>query len=288
MDWAPLQPMCDAFDEALQSRGLLERGVQPFGAWALHQTLECMGLYLRIGFELELYAPCEYQMVCWYDDCVCGMRLQLHDAVQRSAQAQQQAHEAAKEAAKKATGKKKATKPIKPQPPGSAATRAALQLLLVRRDLCRAVALLIAALEAQRLLVFPPLLFMPLATRFERRFHVFRSLHRPTPLPLAHYEHLCDTQLNVTPPDELRKSAAAFLKAAKASLEQALQQPAAPLGEAQQAELKQLMRVCVANTVFIASLPAEPPAGATAKMSFGANRHFPVFSLETPKPKPGA
>ena len=285
-DWAPLQPMCDAFDEALQGRGLLERGVQPFGAWALQQTLDAMGLFLRLGFELELYAPCEFQMVCWYEDCVCGMRLQLHDAVQRSAQAQQQAHEAA-QGAKKAN-KKKAAKPLKPQPPGSAATRAELQLLVVRRDLCRAVALLIAALERQKLLVFAPLMFMPLATRFERRFQVFHSLHRPTPLPLAHYEHLCETQLHVTPPDELRKSAAAFLKQAKTSLDQALQQPAAPLGEAQQAELKQLMRVCVANTVFIASLPAEPPPGATAKMSFSANRHFPVFSLETPKPKPSA
>ena len=299
-DWAPLQPMCDAFDEALQTRGLLERGVQPFGAWALQQTLDAMGLYLRLGFELELYAPCEVQMVCWYEDCVCGMRLQLHDAVQRSAQAQQLALEAAQAAAAagggggggggsgKKASKKKAAKPQRPPPPGSAATRADLQLLVVRRDLCRAVALLIAALERQRLLVFAPLMFMPLATRFERRFQVFTTLHRPTPLPLAHYEHLCATQLHVTPPDELRKSAAAFLKQAKASLDQALQQPAAPLAEAQVAELKQLMRVCVANTVFIASLPAEPPPGATAKMSFGANRHFPVFSLETPKPKPSA
>ena len=27
MDWAPLQPLCDACDETLQARGLLERGV---------------------------------------------------------------------------------------------------------------------------------------------------------------------------------------------------------------------------------------------------------------------
>ena len=47
-DWAPLQPMCDACDEALQAKGLLERGVQPLGAWALGQTLDAMSLYLRL------------------------------------------------------------------------------------------------------------------------------------------------------------------------------------------------------------------------------------------------
>ena len=70
---------------------------------------------------------------------------------------------------------------------------------------------------------------------------------------MAHFQQLCDTQLDVTPPAELRQSAAAFLKAAKGSLEQAIQQPATPLGETQAAELKALLRVVVTNTVFTAS-----------------------------------
>ena len=46
----------------LQAKGLLERGVQPLGAWALGQTLDAMSLYLRLGFELDLFSPCEFQM----------------------------------------------------------------------------------------------------------------------------------------------------------------------------------------------------------------------------------
>ena len=50
----------------LQEKGLLERGVQPLGAWALGQTLDAMSLYLRLGFELDLFSPCEFQMNYWY------------------------------------------------------------------------------------------------------------------------------------------------------------------------------------------------------------------------------
>ena len=49
---------------------------------------------------------------------------------------------------------KKKAKPTKPPMAGGAATRAELQLVVVRRDLCRALALLIAALRQARLLVF--------------------------------------------------------------------------------------------------------------------------------------
>ena len=135
--------------------------------------------------------------------------------------------------------------------------------------------------------------------------------------PRPRSEQLKTTQLDVTPAAELRANSAAFFKAAKTSLEQvpprppsephprprpmlapltslrpppprnqppqALHQPAAPLGETQQAELKALTRVCVANTVFIASLPPEPKPGASAKMGFSAHPHFPVFTLAAPK-----
>lgn len=279
-DWAPLQPMCDAADEALQAKGLLERGVQPLGAWALQQTLECMGLYLRLGLQLELFSLCELQMVYWYLDCVCGMRLQLHETAQRSAAAQ---HEAALAASAAKKQNKKKSKPTKPPVAGGAATRAELQLLLVRRDLCRALALLIAALKQDGLLVYGPSPFMPLQRRFEKRFQIFLSLHRPAPLPWDHFQQLCETQLDVTPPAELRQSGLSFLKSAKSNLEQAMQQPCVPLGEAQTAELKALLRVTITNTVFTASLPAEPPAGKKATLSFSAHAHFPTFALADAK-----
>ena len=249
--------------------------MQPLGAWALAQTLEAMSLYLRLGLELELFSPCELQMTYWYLDCICGMRLQLHEASQRSAHTQMLA---AQEAAPKKANKKKA-KPTKPPSAGGAATRAELQMVVVRRDLCRALALLIAALRQEALLDYGAPNFMPLQRRFEKRFQVFLSLHRPTPLPWSHFAELCETQLDVTPPVELKESVLAFLKSAKSAIEQATQQPAAPLAAAQTAELKALLRVTITNTVFTASLPAAPPHGKKVKISFSAHPHFPVFSL---------
>ena len=90
----------------------------------------------------------------------------------------------------------------------------------------------------------------------------------------------CDTQLDVTPPAELKESVLAFLKTAKGAIEQATQQPAvSPLAEAQAAELKALLRVTITNTIFTTSLPAAPPPGKKVKISFSAHPHFPVFSL---------
>ena len=114
---------------------------------------------------------------------------------------------------------------------------------MVRRDLCRALALLIASLRQEGLLDYGPPNFMPLQRRFEKRFQVragarvrsrvrdqliplplrlqvFLSLHRPSPLPWSHFEQLCDTQLDVTPPAELKESVLAFLKTAKTAIEQ--------------------------------------------------------------------
>ena len=65
-----------------------------------------------------------------------------------------------------------------------------------------------------------------------------KPAHPPSPAhPLR-----CDTQLDVTPPAELKESVLAFLKTAKGAIEQATQQPAvSPLAEAQAAELKALL-----------------------------------------------
>ena len=87
----------------------------------------------------------------------------------------------------------------------------------------------------------------------------------------------------MTPPAELKQSALSFLKSAKGALEQAMQQPAAPLAEPQVAELKALLRVTITNTVFSASLPDETPPGKKVQMSFGVHPHFPTFALAEDK-----
>ena len=60
-EWAPLQDLVDGLDMQLQHAGYLEAGVAPFGMWVLAETLSTMCRFLLLGFELELYAPCEFQ-----------------------------------------------------------------------------------------------------------------------------------------------------------------------------------------------------------------------------------
>ena len=135
----------------------------------------------QAGLPLTRVSPA-VDRTYWYLDCICGMRLQLHEASQRSAHTQMLAVE--EKAPKKARAltyreapltaplppptarlppphfspltapllpallpplrhpllppqaNKKKAKPTKPPMAGGAATRAELQLVVVRRDLC--------------------------------------------------------------------------------------------------------------------------------------------------------
>ena len=59
-DWAPLQDLAETLDHQLQQAGYLEPGTGPFGSWTLHRTLRDMLDFIALGFELQLYAPCEF------------------------------------------------------------------------------------------------------------------------------------------------------------------------------------------------------------------------------------
>ena len=64
-DWAPLQELAETLDAQLEHAGYLTAGMGPYGAWCLHRTLSDMLWFIALGFELELYAPCEYAFVYW-------------------------------------------------------------------------------------------------------------------------------------------------------------------------------------------------------------------------------
>ena len=61
------QEMAETLDSQLQHAGYLNPGVRPFGAWVLHRTMRDMLWWIHLGFELELFAPCEYAFVYWCD-----------------------------------------------------------------------------------------------------------------------------------------------------------------------------------------------------------------------------
>jgi hypothetical protein len=154
-DWAPLQELAETVDTQLQQAGYLEPGVGPYGAWCLHRTLRDMIAFIMLGFELELFAPCEFGFAYWYNDLLCGMQLQLHREVSDKAQAQAAALAAeanARQAAAAAGGKKAKKgkgKEVKPRPVvcGSPATHLELLFAKVSLDMSRGCYLLLSALE---------------------------------------------------------------------------------------------------------------------------------------------
>ena len=60
-----LQELAEDLDVQLTRAGYLEPGQGPFGGWVLQRTLRDMLRFLSLGFELELYAPCELRGIYW-------------------------------------------------------------------------------------------------------------------------------------------------------------------------------------------------------------------------------
>ena len=227
-DWAPLQELAETLDNQLERAGYLDPGSGPFGAWCLHRTLKDMLQFISLGFELELYAPCEFAFVYWYRDLLCGMALRLHQDVAQKASAaakaladlQTREAEAAYQAALAApSSKKKTPKPPKPIVPrqvvaGSAGVHTELRLIHVSLDLSRGCYMLLAALAKLNLMPAYESEFMPLHRRFEMRFGPFRVLARPPAFEFGFFEKE-NERLDAIETSDLLKSAANHFKGAR-------------------------------------------------------------------------
>ena len=297
-DWAPLQDLAENLDADLQRAGYLEPGIGPFGAWVLQRTFGDMTRFVQLGFELELYAPCELVGIYWYLDIIMGMQLQLQKEVTDKAHLHHTALTTAlKEAAAKEAsgGGKKGKKAAKekekkvPKPPvvGSYATHLELLFARAQAELCRGTCLLLAALG--RLGFNPPYdsEFMPLPRRFERRFAPFAMLVRPPPLGAAHFEQ-AQAQIEASPLENLLSTATGHFKSAKARLDGPIKAEARTDGTGltpfQKSEAMAYAKVAVANNVLIASLTLRPPAaGSLTKFAFDKHPHYCTLSLEPPK-----
>jgi hypothetical protein len=296
-DWAPLQDLAEALDTQLERAGYVEPGLGPYGPWCLHRTLKDMLWFITMGFELELYAPCEFGFVYWYKDLLCGMALRLHQEVNQKAMAaakavadfQNQEAEAAYAAALQqgGSGKKKKLKPPKPVPPrqvvtGSLGIHTELRLIHVMLDLSRGCYMLLAALS--QLGLMPPYEseFMPLQRRFDMRFAPFRVLARPPPFG---YEFFAKESIRLSEiaSADLLRGAASHFKAARAKLDGPLKadpKSEGALSPALRAEATRLVKVAVANSVVILSLERSPPPElSVAKFSFAAHPSFVTVSI---------
>mmetsp|Transcript_22723 Transcript_22723/g.37581 ORF Transcript_22723/g.37581 Transcript_22723/m.37581 type:complete len:725 (+) Transcript_22723:133-2307(+) len=288
IEWAPLQELADSLDSDLQNAGLLESPVQPFGTWVLTCTLNSMSRFLLLGFELDLYAPCEYQMIYFYLESLCDMRLQLYAATQHSANIQNGASTnvaSKKESKGKKKGKADAKGPAKVLT-GSAATRFELQMAAALRELSCGLTMLLGLLRELKLLPPADLEFTSLAMRFEQRFALFSQLVQPAPLPLERYFDMCITKLQELPREQLNAATASCLKNAKLAIEKILHTSDVPLKQAQKAELIALVKVAATNRELVLQLPLSPSASSTeppppkrARFNFETHASFPIVSI---------
>jgi len=293
LNQAPLQELADDLDGQLQRAGLLQPGVQPYGIWVLVQTLQTVRRFLLLGFELELYHHCELQMVFWYSECLCDLRLQLHAVCQKAAGVQATGVAAAAASGKKEKpGKKKnrgAEKgPQRPPVAGSPATRQEVLLCLATREVCSGLVTLLSLLQRLQFAPGPDLEFTHLSRRFEQRFGFLATLSRPAPLRVEQFREQREA-LARRSSDEIVQTALTAFKAAKSAVDQALHAPDGGPSPDEKAELTSLARVSVANSVLVASaLKAPPPAGSrVATFSFATHPHFPLVKLEAAKPPAG-
>ena len=300
-DWAPLQDLAENLDSELQRAGYLDPGLGPFGAWVLHRTMRDMTRFITLGFELELYGPCELIGIYWYLDLLAGMQLQLQKEVHDRACAKyaelvaaaQAAQREAKDGGKKGKKAAKAKAAALPDPPvvGGYATHFELLFTRVTAELSRGTCLLLSALSRLGFIAPYESEFMPLSRRFERRFAPFNTLARPPPLGPQHFEH-AKAQLDASPVEGLLSTAANHFKSVKTRLDAPIKAETktdgTTLSAVQKAEAMAYAKVAVANGVLIASLSLKPPAaGSVVKFGYAAHPHFVQLSL-APPPVPKA
>ncbi|KOO28251.1 n-alpha-acetyltransferase auxiliary subunit-like protein [Chrysochromulina tobinii] len=295
-DWAPLQDLAENLDAELQRAGYLDPGLGPFGAWVLHRTMRDMTRFITLGFELEMYAPCELIGIYWYLDLLAGMQLQLQKEVHDRACAKyaeqvaaaQAAQREAKDGGKKGKKAAKAKAAALSNPPvvGGYATHFELLFTRVTAELSRGTCLLLTALSRLGFIAPYESEFMPLSRRFERRFAPFNTLARPPPLGPQHLEH-AKAQLDASPVEGLLSTAASHFKSVKTRLDAPIKAETktdgTTLSAVQKAEAMAYAKVAVANGVLIASLSLKPPAaGSVVKFGYAAHPHFVQLSLAPP------
>ncbi|RHY24180.1 hypothetical protein DYB32_008958 [Aphanomyces invadans] len=77
-EWAQLQVDAASIDDKFVTEMGIPKASYPryFTSWALEQTSALMIHYLTLGFELDIYALSEYSTIYWYLDYLLGSRIQ--------------------------------------------------------------------------------------------------------------------------------------------------------------------------------------------------------------------
>eukprot|EP01133_Synstelium_polycarpum_P011918 gene11918-13886_t len=171
------------------------------GSFVLNLKIKVMCHFLSLGFELETYAPHEFQCIYWYLDSLGSVNISVHQYVYNQHCIASGAVSKAKKDAKKAAKKQTKKNPNVPAAPAPAPERqlppASPERLLIaiHRLLSQGMFRFMTSLEMMGKIKKPKCEFSSPALRFLKRFEFFNNppYQQPDPLSLEQFQAATDT-----------------------------------------------------------------------------------------------
>ncbi|CAJ1969280.1 unnamed protein product [Cylindrotheca closterium] len=262
IDWTTLIQEAQLVDSALKQEN---PGAAPyFTLYALTISIFLMDHTVALGLELDLFCS-EYEIavVYWYRDYLLSSLITQLSTIRQLKNAHKAAEAQMAEAKSKIQrGKKKGGKHNK-----KAANTVALPtaedieddyeflLMNLRRGLCRGTVRFMAAVNQAGLIKEIDFEFTSKEKIFEKRFEAFQVMPQPPPLTYADYKQGSD--FSSVDQKELLNSASECFKTSKTmvdKLESQLKVIDSDFVSASENDLRQLAKICVGNTIYLAKL----------------------------------
>lgn len=237
-----------------------EAVVGPISTWTEVESARVMLCHLQLGWELELYLPHEFCMVCRYSDyllevAVSGSRLLLA------------ASYPARKKAKSAVAQRRLED-----------LQMEITVMQIHRIAYQAFVRLLAGLRLAALMPSEDNFHNTEEQRFEQRFNFLQLLCRPEPMIYEHYHMTMDTGSHKA--EHLFLLAEQCFQRVRAQAELALRE--ARVNSPWEADLQGLKRMAQQNTVAILVLKTLTLKGASPVISWDMphHRHFPVMGIK--------
>uniref|UniRef100_A0A6B2KZ51 Uncharacterized protein n=1 Tax=Arcella intermedia TaxID=1963864 RepID=A0A6B2KZ51_9EUKA len=273
-EWSYLVEDGDALDSriAVEFHVTKEQMTHFYYCWTIDKVLKMMILWLKLGFELELYDPYEDHMLFWYMDELYTQRLRNHHYILTI-------NHGMKLNTERNTKKKKINnnKTLKNAKDKVYKTHYHLELQM-EAQLTKAIYFYLSALHKEgKLPKQPQFPFGSPSNRFMVRFEPFFKLRTPPGNNYAAYQSQNDFGKLGT--DTILKAATTALQSAKAAFEKY-----SNLQNDLKAKLevyKLVLKVTITNSVHISMLSKDLnwSKKGTAKISYNIHPHFPVITL---------
>jgi len=286
-EWSNLQNEAKVLDMRHRQEypeGLLGENPLPpfFTQYAFLLTVWLMEHYVGLGIELELfYGQHELSIAYWYRDFLLSSLLntltkmrgaKMADRVAK-AHAGTQGPSSTKKGKRKGVQKKKQPTASSLVTPEDSEDDLEFLWIQVKRNMCRGIVRFIAALNQAGALNVEKYIHTSHERRFEKRFEAFSAVTQPPSLTYDDFQQGSDFS-SVSQKDLLTSVGESF-KSGKSDVDKLIKQMnsvEAGFSPILESELRNLVKVCVGNSVFAQKL-MQTNEGAYGKVEFDLETH---------------